>query len=461
MIKIYMKNITSKIENINPTIQQILLEKLNYKIKSFGEKPETKYLFNPNTNITYTGLIPHVLIILDILKEKYKLYDLREKPKQNANFEIDSNFSPRDYQKEIIDNVGSRAVIQAATGAGKTYIMAELIKKYNVKPVIVIAPKISLAVQIQNEFQRFFNTDIGIIGGGQNIVRDITVCTPMSIDDNLLDKCKMILYDEFHFSAAESIFQTGIKSKNAYYRFGMSATPWREDGKDLLLESLINKRKPSLSINASKLINKNKLTPCTINFIPIKNKFEWNGNYNELYKRAIINNENRNKIIADLAINKMLQGKTIIILIKNIDHGNKLLKLIKNDPRIEKYNTINKLTNEMDIIQFISGKDSLEERNDILQAVKDKKVKILIGSTIADEGLDLPILDCLILAGGGKSSTRAFQRIGRILRLYPGKEMAEVYDFKDFTPTMYQHYLYRKELYKTESRWIINELEEY
>lgn len=74
------------------------------------------------------------------------------------------------------------------------------------------------------------------------------------------------------------------------------------------------------------------------------------------------------------------------------------------------------------------------------------------------EGLDVPILDCLILAGGGRSSTRAFQRIGRVLRLYEGKERAIAFDFEDYTPMLRRHSKIRKKLYLQEPKWEIKYL---
>ena len=53
----------------------------------------------------------------------------------------------------------------------------------------------------------------------------------------------------------------------------------------------------------------------------------------------------------------------------------------------------------------------------------------MIASVICDEGLDIPTLSCLILGSGGKSPTRAKQRVGRVIRL--GSPHAEVYDFMD------------------------------
>jgi superfamily II DNA or RNA helicase len=57
----------------------------------------------------------------------------------------------------------------------------------------------------------------------------------------------------------------------------------------------------------------------------------------------------------------------------------------------------------------------------------------LIASKIFDQGIDIPELDALILAGSGKSSARALQRIGRVIRSYPSKKWANVIEFWDNT----------------------------
>lgn len=195
-VVINMKNVTSSIIGINQTIQKELLKKLSYVEGGFGVKPSVKTLFNTTNNVTYTGLIPHVLSVLRKFNIEYKINDLREVPEKNANFKMNEIFQARDYQEKIISNVSTRDIIQAATGAGKTFIMASLIAKHNVKPAVVIAPSISLAIQIKDEFEKFLNTKVGICGGGKKVIHDITVSTPESAPDDLLKECKMILWDE-------------------------------------------------------------------------------------------------------------------------------------------------------------------------------------------------------------------------------------------------------------------------
>lgn len=462
MVLITMGNVISKIDNLSDELIIKLADTLSYEVGGFGQPITKHYLIDVIYKTTYTGIIPRVIQFLNTHKIAYSINDERKKPTENTNlaFKIVNGFSMRDYQEKIVNDASSREIIQAATGAGKTFIMANLIVKYNVKPVLVIAPKISLAVQIRDEFEKFLGIKVCLLGGGHNITfGDIIVSTPQSCPDDIVSEAKMILFDEVHFLPSKTIFDIAAQSKNAYYRFGVSATPWRDDNCDLLIEAALNIRKPQLTINASQLIAKGKLTPCTINFIELKNNIKWQGSYDKTYEMAIVDNEERNKKILDIGTNMFNKGKTQLVLIKKIRHGQKLLNRFKHripyeeilhyDPGSDKWITVGN-------IEFLSGSDDLVKRNAVLQAVKNGFCKILIASTIADEGLDLPILDALILAGSGKSSTRAFQRVGRVLRLYENKTEAIVYDFLDNNPTFYKHALVRKALYETESLWKIN-----
>ena len=463
LIKIKMANVLSLIENLDTLSKAEISDILQYKVGGFGQPTETKYLYNPETNITYTGLIPRVIQYLTKNEISYELEDERIQPDNSqdvkGNFKVLPLFVPRDYQKTIIDGASTREIIQAATGAGKTFIMANLVAKYNVKPVLVIAPKISLAQQIKEEFEKFLGIKVCLLGGGHSIVfGNIIVSTPQSCPQNVIEDAKMILFDEVHNLPADTIFNIASKATNAYYRFGVSATPWRDDGKDLLIEAALNIRKPHLSIIASDLITKQKLTPCTINFVKMDQDIKWQGNYAKTYDYCITNNIERNKIITDLAV-KNFSNKTQLILVKQVRHGTKLLNRIKAKVPYEEILNFNNDNNQWQTIgnvEFLSGGDDLGKRKAILESVKNGFTKILIATTIADEGLDLPILDTLILAGAGTSSTRAFQRVGRVLRLYKGKEEAIVYDFLDSNPTFHKQALLRKSLYETEPLWKIN-----
>lgn len=458
IVKIEFGNIKAKISNVPDYIKNEIAETLSYKLIGFSVDKDRKYLYDPANGITFTGLLKYVLNILIKNNIKYELIDKREKPEPNANFKMNPMFTARDYQQEIIDYASCRHVIQACTGAGKTFMMASFIVKFNVKPVVVIAPKVSLAFQIKEEFERFLGIKVGIVGDGICDIQDITVGTPQSIaKESILEEAKMLMVDECHFLPSTTIFNCAKKAREGYYRFAVSATPWRDSGDDLLIEAVFDKRNPKKSINASKLIRKEKLVPCTINFIKIDSRTEWLGSYAKTYRRAISENYFRNKKIVDLAVESLKTRQAVLILISKVAHGKKILEMIKNQIILKsKDYYINGTKYTINNAEFISGVDNVEYRQAVFAAVKDGFCQYLIGSTIADEGLDCPPLDTLILAGAGKSSTRAFQRVGRVLRLNKGKKNAIVYDFMDSNSTFYKQALTRQALYETEDEWKIN-----
>jgi excinuclease ABC subunit B len=77
-------------------------------------------------------------------------------------FKLVSNFSPTGDQPKAIEKLSQGIekgfkyqTLQGVTGSGKTFTVANLIKKFN-KPVLVIAPNKSLAAQLYREYKNFF-----------------------------------------------------------------------------------------------------------------------------------------------------------------------------------------------------------------------------------------------------------------------------------------------------------------
>ena len=120
--------------------------------------------------------------------------------------------------------------------------------------------------------------------------------------------------------------------------------------------------------------------------------------YNHVYQDYIVENRTRNEIIALLARQEMQNHNQVLILVKQIKHLNTLQSLIPDSIIIE-------------------GKMKGTQRKQIIHDFQTKKFACLIATTLADEGLDVPCLNILILAGSGKSSTKALQRVGRVIRL--------------------------------------------
>lgn len=200
-------NVYTSLSNISKDIELLIWTKLSYEIKEFGvEYTKIRHLYNRKTKMLYTGLVEYVIEIFTENDIKYEIIDKRKKYEKNANFnlvkkiKIDENKSvdlvSRQYQTDIVNRASEREVIQAATGAGKTFIMASLIAKFNVKPVSVFADKLTLCTQIKEEFEKFLGVKVGLIGGGISQKEDITVYSIQSATQEDVKDSKMILFDE-------------------------------------------------------------------------------------------------------------------------------------------------------------------------------------------------------------------------------------------------------------------------
>ena len=96
---------------------------------------------------------------------------------------------------------------------------------------------------------------------------------------------------------------------------------------------------------------------------------------------------------------------------------------------------------------FINGKETTEVRQSGLKDFGERRLPVLIASTILDEGVDVPTIDALILAGSRKSRIKTMQRLGRGLR---GDKLIAV-EFANYTHDhLLRHSLQRYEDYKKE-----------
>jgi superfamily II DNA or RNA helicase len=407
--------------------------------------------------------------------------DKNENIQKNADgsFVKGKPFAPYPYQLEIINNAVSqqRGIIKVATGGGKTVLASGIIANIGVTPSIFYVTSCDLLKQAVDEFTQYIRLNgmpitVGAIGGGYKTIGDLTVMTVQTAvracggkwvkyddeDENdntdisdireklleLIQTAKLIQFDECQHVKAESCQIIADNSLSARWRYGLSATPYRDAGDDILIEACFGKQ--ICDVNASQLIQQGFLVKPNIAFIKMDNmKGERLGAYPSVYKAAIVENTYRNTVIAKLAQNLTDQNRCTLVLVQQIAHGEALQEMIPNSV-------------------FLHGSCSKKVREKHLELMRTGHAPVTIASTIFDEGIDVKPLNALILAGGGKSSTRALQRIGRVIRQYTypdgTKKMdAYVYDFYDHQKYLSQHAHARRKIYKTESEFSIEDFE--
>ena len=197
MITLKVSNVYTEIKGTDKELDTVIWDKLSYQIIEFQkEYIQVRHLYNRKTHLTYTGLLSYVCEILNDTGEEYKIEDLRIKPDINADYEIQPEFIARDYQQDIINDCEHREIIRAATGAGKTFMMAGIIAKFKTKPIAIFADKLSLCTQLQSEISKFLGEPVGLVGGGVYDKKDITVYSVQSATEDDVKDAKMVLFDE-------------------------------------------------------------------------------------------------------------------------------------------------------------------------------------------------------------------------------------------------------------------------
>jgi len=97
----------------------------------------------------------------------------------------------------------------------------------------------------------------------------------------------------------------------------------------------------------------------------------------------------------------------------------------------------------------IHSKVPKKVRANVMDAFRKGDIQILVATSLADEGLDLPNVHTLVMVSGGRSAQKTIQRASRALRRAPGKDHAIIHDFRDtFHPLAEAHAKKRIKCYK-------------
>jgi len=131
-----------------------------------------------------------------------------------------------------------------------------------------------------------------------------------------------------------------------------------------------------------------------------------------IYKESVVENTYRNKLILKYAGELQRLGKKTLILVREIEHGRLLEESL------------------VDTV-FLHGGFNDEYIDESVRDFERGEFSTIIATSIFDEGIDLPVINALILAAGGKSSITTLQRIGRGLRRKKVDNRLFVFDFYD------------------------------
>lgn len=389
-----------------------------------------------------------------------------------------------DHQKKAIEswlNNGMKGIFEMATGTGKTFAalgcLEKVIEKEEKLVVVIAAPYTHLARQWSNEIEKFgidietivadssnpswknefSNCLLDIKIGTFNKLAVITTHATFSSEDfmNIISNCECNLFlivDEVHGVGAPKR-REGLK-EFYQYRLGLSATPkrWFDfEGTEKIftyfgdvvfgfsLDKAINTINP--------ITNQTYLTPYEYKPYFVELSSEELEEYKKATKKIakkyyeVKNDEEMEKWLNLLLIKRQQ-------IIKNAQYKYKALESILDNMGFVKHcliycspqqiEQVQNILNEKNIVQhkFTNEEgikpsekyNGLSERDYLIKLFTEGRYDALVAMKCLDEGVDIPPAKIAIILASTGNPRQYIQRRGRVLRHYPNKEKAIIYD---------------------------------
>ena len=332
----------------------------------------------------------------------------------------------RDYQQEATENLQKMreegktiALLYHATGVGKTITAATDAKAVGGRTLFLVNA-LKLASQAKDTFAKVWpEATLGEYTGSQkDMSQTVIFATVQSISKDL-EKFSptdfdYLIVDECHHAAANT-YQKIFTYFHPKFILGLTATPERSDGEDMLelFQNVAHK------MDLKTAVERGVLVP--IRCIRVKTNIDLtdvriNGikyNSQDLESKLFI--PERNQLIVDTYL-KYVNGKKTVIFCASVDHAAEIAKLLRdNGVKAE----------------AVSGRDRVEFREKILKDYETGSTNVLCACDLLNEGWDSPHTTVLFMARPTMSKTIYLQQLGRGTRRCPGKEDLLVVDFVD------------------------------
>ena len=311
------------------------------------------------------------------------------------------------------------ALLYHATGVGKTITAATDAKAVGGRTLFLVNA-LKLASQAKETFAKVWPeatlgeytgsqkdmTQTVIFATVQSISKDLEKFSPMDFDYLIVDEC--------HHAAANT-YQKIFTLFHPKFILGLTATPERSDGEDMLelFQNVAHKMDLKTAVERGVLVpircvrvkTNIDLTDVRINGIKY--------NSQDLESKLFI--PERNQLIVDTYL-KYVNGKKTVIFCASVDHAAEIAKLLR-DSGVK--------------AEAVSGRDRVEVREKILKDYETGSTNVLCACDLLNEGWDSPHTTVLFMARPTMSKTIYLQQLGRGTRRCPGKEDLLVIDFVD------------------------------
>jgi superfamily II DNA or RNA helicase len=352
-------------------------------------------------------------------------------------------------------------ILSGTTAFGKTVVAIKLIAERKVNTLILV-DRVSLLKQWRERLSDFLiinetlpemamtagkkrgrkkkTSVIGQMGAGKKALSgivDIAVMQSLSRKGEVKNCVKdygMVIADECHHASAFS-YESILRTTNARYIYGLTATPTRKDGHHPIL--FMHCGPIRYRDNAKKQAEKRPFDHYVIpRFTSLRiplNSDEKDVSIQELYSE-VVDNDSRNRQIIEDVLYCYKRGRNCIILTLRTAHVELLAKQLREEVP--------------DVVILMGGmgaKTTREIFQRITDTPADKNLIIVATGSFIGEGFDEPRLDTLFLAMPISWKGTLQQYAGRLHRLFMDKKEVQIYDYVDIHVRMLER-MYQKRL---------------
>ncbi|HEX5708211.1 MAG TPA: DEAD/DEAH box helicase family protein [Pyrinomonadaceae bacterium] len=361
-------------------------------------------------------------------------------------FDFQTKFlvEPRPYQQEAIaewKRAHNCGVVILPTGAGKS-LVAQLAIEETKRSTLVVVPTIDLMNQWYDLLLSSFQAEVGLIGGGFYEIGALTVTTYASafrFMERLGDAFGLVIFDECHHLPSGA-HRYAAEMSIAPFRLGLTATPERADGADLLLEQLIG---PTVFRREARDLAGEYLSDYSLVRINVRLSAEERARYEaerEVFRRFLSergiglgglrgwqmfvaasarSSEGRRAMMAYRESKRIALGTDAKLRV--------LAELLQRHrrERVLIFTAENEMVYRISrrfLVPAITHETNVKERRHWLEAFNKGDVLALATSKVLNEGVNIPAASVAVVLSGSGSTREHVQRLGRILRKQPGKE---------------------------------------
>ena len=362
--------------------------------------------------------------------ERYE-YSHQNEENESEDTKVRLLYEPRGAQIEALCALedtraegAKRALVQAATGVGKTYLAAFDSKSY--ERVLFVAHREEILKQAAVSFRNVRNSeDYGFFTGEEKSTDKSVIFASVATlgrSEYLSEKYfapdyfQYLVIDEFHHAVNEQ-YQRIVKYFKPQFLLGLTATPERMDGRNIY--EICDYNVP-YEISLKDAINKGMLVP--FHYYGIYDDTDYSGlhlirgRYDEKeLNETYIGNVHRHDLIYKYYCK--YGSKKALGFCCSRAHAEEMAKEFceRGIPSVAVYSNAN-------------GTYS-EERGKAIEKLKSGETRVIFSVDMFNEGVDITSVDMVMFLRPTESPIVFLQQLGRGLRRSKGKEYLNVLDF--------------------------------